>query len=537
MGAVAVVAGAVGRNRPLLRLISAYGLFVVAEYASWLAVLVFAFRRGGATESGLVAVAQLLPAAAAAPSIAAFADRSSPARLLLVGFLAQATAMAVAAAAMMFGSAYIVYPAAVVATISMVTTRPAQVASLPELAREAHDITAANIGLGWTENAGVVVAGLLSGALLTWRGAASVLIATAVLLLFSAVLVLPLPGKPPIAGNDDRGSSLRDAVRLLVGPAGPRSLAVVFSAEWLLMGALDVLYVVIAIDILTVDPGWVGYLQTAFGVGGIAAGLLTAHLVGRRLSTPILSSALLCSCALALVVVRGGTVITALLLAVVGATHAVQDVAGRTLLQRAVPVHVLGRVFGLLEGISLAGLAAGSLLVPLLIGVGGDTVAVLGIAAILLLAVAFSARSLVSLDASKPPATGRIEVLQQVSLFAGLPAPVLEGLAGALQPREIPAGGVLMREGETGLHYFILNAGELAVTQGGRELRRLQPMEGAGEIALLRDVPRTATVTATVPSVVYQLDREPFLAAVTGHAPTREAADAIVDQHLSRGDP
>jgi Cyclic nucleotide-binding domain len=536
--AVVAVGGVIRRNSSLGRLVAAYCAFVVSEYACWVAVLVFAFARGGTTEAGIVAVVQLAPAAAAAPWLAGVADRRSPGRFLIVGYLAQAIGMAATAGAIALGRPVVAYSAAVLAATSVVTTRPAQMALLPRLAVTPEDLTAANIALGWADNAGVVVAGLLAGVLLTGVGPAGVLAVTTALVLVSTALVLPL--HEAAVRESSRGQptvSVLQAARLLIGSGAPRSLAAVLSAQWVVLGALDVLYVVLAVDVLQSGRAWVGFLQTAFGVGGVAAGVLTARLVGRRLSSPMLISGLLLGAALGATALEPGSVLTAVLLTAVGASRAVLDVAGRTLLQRAVPVAVLGGVFGLLEGMSMAGLAAGSLLVPLLVHTAGNSAALLGAAAIVPVAAILCAGPLLHFDADTPVATANIALLRTVPLFAGLPPPVLEGLAGELKEQQLPAGAVLLREGDPGLHYFIIGSGQLQVSQAGRQLRQLGAGEAVGEIALLRDIPRTATVTATAESTVYQLDREPFLAAVTGHVPTQRTADAIIDQRLAQGGP
>lgn len=541
VSAVAAVGGVIRRNSRLGRLVAAYGAFIVGEYACWVAVLVFAFGRGGAAEAGLVAVAQLVPAAAAAPALAAVADRGSPARLLIAGYVAQAIGMGATVTAIILDQPLAAYAAAVLAAISVVTTRPAQTALLPQVAAGPEDLTAANIALGWAENAGVVVAGLLAAVLLTTAGPAGVLSVTTALAVVSAAVVSPLRDTMADVADGHRSTiSVAMAGRLLVASGAPRSLAALLSGQWVVMGALDVLYVVLAVDVLHLGQGWVGYLQTAFGIGGVAAGAVTANLLGRRLSSPILASGLLLGAALAATALEPGSALTVLLLTAVGASRAVLDVAGRTLLQRAVPVTVLGGVFGVLEGLSMAGLAAGSLAVPLLIAAGGESAALLGIGVILPVAVLVNAGSLRHFEAGTPAPTAKIALLKGVPLFGGLPPPVLEGLAGALQERNLPAGVALLREGEPGQHYYIIGSGSLEVRQDGRRLRQVGAGEAVGEIALLRDIPRTATVTTTTASTVYQLDREPFLAAVTGHATTHSAANTRVDELLDsdrRDDP
>jgi hypothetical protein len=194
---------------------------------------------------------------------------------------------------------------------------------------------------------------------------------------------------------------------------------------------------------------------------------------------------------------------------------------------------LLGRVFGVLEGAMMAGYAIGALLVPLLVYLGGSRLALLGIAAVLPLAAAAGGHGLISLDAEAPVPVVEIALLRSLPLFGELPAPAIEGLAAALTPVDVAAGTVLIRQGDPGDAYYAIAAGEFDVEQDGRFLRRCGRGDGVGEIALLRDVPRTATVTARTAATVYQLNREPFLTAVLGHAPTRRQAARIADARLA----
>jgi len=175
----------------------------------------------------------------------------------------------------------------------------------------------------------------------------------------------------------------------------------------------------------------------------------------------------------------------------------------------------------------------GALLVPLLVYLGGGRLALLGVAAVLPLAAVAGGRGLVTLDAEAPVPVVEIALLRSLPLFAELPAPAIEGLAAALTPVEVPAGTVLIRQGDPGDDYYAIAAGELDVEQDGRFLRRCGRGDGVGEIALLREVPRTATVTAHTAATVYRLNREPFLTAVLGHAATHQQAGRIADARLA----
>jgi len=230
-----------------------------------------------------------------------------------------------------------------------------------------------------------------------------------------------------------------------------------------------------------------------------------------------------------------GLAATMALLAVVGASRALLDVASRILMQRSVPAQLLGRIFGVLEGLTMAGLAVGALLVPVLVYLGGSRLALLGVAAVLPLAAAVGWRGLFALDSGVSVPVVEIALLRSLPLFAELPVPALEGLAGALTPVTVPAGTVLIRQGDPGDAYYAIAAGELDAWQDGHFLRRCGRGEGVGEIALLRAIPRTATVVAHTAATVYELDREPFLTAVLGHAPTQRRADRIADARLATG--
>jgi Na+/melibiose symporter-like transporter len=522
-------------NRALVRVVLAYALFIVTEYSVWLAMLVYAYRHGGATVAGLVAVAQLVPAAVLAPFAAAVADRWSPVILLAGGYLGQAVGMAGTAVAVIAGAPLAAYAAAVFASALVTTTRPAQATLIPSVAVTPDQLTAANVAVGWVEAVGVAASGLLAGVLIAAGGVAVVFAVCAGLGVAAMVLVArlrvaslaPSPEREPAVLAD-----LRDSLALTARRPRLRLMVGLLTADAVVVGALDLLIVIVAITVLGRPQAWVGYLNFACGVGAVVAATVSVALVGRRLGGPILGSALVLSGALAALAFGLGLAGTVALLALVGASHALLETASRTLLQRSVPAQLLGRVFGVLEGMMMAGYALGALLVPVLVYLGGSGLALLGVAAVLPLAAAVGGRGLVTLDSEAPVPVVEIALLRSIPLFAELPAPAIEGLAAALTPVEVSAGTVLIRQGEPGDAYYAIAAGELDVQQDGHFLRRCGRGDGVGEIALLRDVPRTATVAAHTPATVYRLDREPFLTAVLGHAPTHKQAGRIADTRL-----
>ena len=533
--------GSLAGNRALLRVLAAYLLFILTEYAVWIAMLVFAYRRGGTAVAGFVAVAQLVPAAIVAPLVAAAADRRSPAVLLAGGYLAQTAGMAGTAAAIAAGAPLAAYAAAIFASTAVTVTRPAQSALIPSVAATPDQLTAANVVAGWLEAAAVAGAGLLAGVLISLAGVASVFAVCAGLGLVAVLLVTRLraaglggaDGAEPAEGETAMG--IGAGLRLAARQPRVRLMLALLTADSVVVGALDLLVVILAIDVLGRSSGWVGYLQFAFGMGALLAATVSVILVGRRLGGPILIAALAFSGALAAVASGLGLGGTMALLVVAGAGRCLIEVATRTLLQRSVPPELIGRIFGVLEGLMMAGLAVGALLVPALAHLGGSRLAVLGVAAVLPLALVAGGRAVFRLDAGTAVPVVEISLLRSLPLFAELPAPAIEGLAAALRPVELSAGDTLIRQGDPGDAYFAIAAGELDAVQDGQWLGRYGRGEGVGEIALLRAVPRTATVVAHTAATVYQLDRDLFLTAVLGHAPTQRHADQIAATRLAAG--
>jgi CRP-like cAMP-binding protein len=135
------------------------------------------------------------------------------------------------------------------------------------------------------------------------------------------------------------------------------------------------------------------------------------------------------------------------------------------------------------------------------------------------------------LDAVPAPER-ELALLRAIDLFAPLPAPTLESLAHALVPVRLQTGEEIFRQGDVGDRYYIIDSGEVDVLIDGEVVNVMEPGGYFGEIALLRDIPRTATVRAKTDVELLALDRDDFIAAVTGHAASAEAADAVVATRL-----
>ncbi|MDX6440355.1 MAG: hypothetical protein QOE43_84 [Gaiellaceae bacterium] len=528
------VLGGVLRNPDLRRVELAFVGFNAAEWGVWIALLVYAYERGGATTAGVVALVQLVPAALFAPIGASLGGRYPPTRVLAVGYVAQGVAMAATAAVLLAGGpALLAYGLAAVAATAVTITRPVQAVLMPSLARTPEELTAANVASGWIESVSMLGAPALAGVLLGAGGAGTVFAVMAGVALASAVLVAPVRG-PAAAGAGNPLEETLEGLGVVAREPGPRALVWLLGVESVAIGALDVLYVVLAVAVLHHGGAMAGYLNAAFGAGGVLGVAVTVALVGRRRLAPALLLGLgLWAAALAILAVAPSTLAAFGMLAVAGVGRTTLDVAGRTLLQRIARPDALARVFGLLEGVSMAGLAVGSIAASAFVGLAGGRGAFVCLAALLPLSAVLVLRSVLSADSSVLPVV-EIARLRALPIFSPLGAPALEGLARALVPVEANAGDTVISEGEPGDRFYVVADGALDVSVGGQQVGVLERGDCFGEIALLRDVPRTATVTARSPVLLDGLDKSAFLAAVTGYDASARAADELVHERLER---
>lgn len=515
--------GGVLHSQQVRTLLLTYFLFTICEYALWIAMLVYAYQRGGATTAGVVAVVQLLPSAAVALAADPLTRRRSVGSVLIGAYLLQALGAAATAVAVLTGApSAAAYAGAVVVSATLTLVRPVQSAALPALATDPAQLTAANVALGVLESVSVLVAGALTGVALGLAGVGEVFAGAAGLLLVCAALSWPLrrvrthaelPADAPPTPRHLPVPLPREA-RTLVGLIGTENAVV---------GALDILFVVLAVDVLSAGSAWTGYLNTAYGAGALLLGGAAVWLTGRPMGPLLLATAAMLGVCLAATVV-GGLWPVAALLVVVGGMRAVFDLGARILLQRSVPPDQLPRVFGLTEGLSMLGLCAGSLLVPLLVAVSGPELALLGTAALLPVHVALRTRTLLRIDRVAVVPVVEIALLRQVPLFRYLPAAETEALARSLARVELAPGEALVRQGDPGDRWFAIAEGDAVVEQDGARINEVGRGDGVGEIALLHDVRRTATVRARTPVVAYAMDREDFLGVVTAHGATLELA-------------
>ena len=191
-------------------------------------------------------------------------------------------------------------------------------------------------------------------------------------------------------------------------------------------------------------------------------------------------------------------------------------------------------VWGVLQLTFLAAFAIGSALAPaLLAGLSiQGTLAVVGLSVPVI--VILLGPRLIQIDAAATaPAADRLELLRRSTIFAPLPGTTIERLATQLMPLSVPAGHVLIREGDVGDRFYLIAEGRMDVSVQGVAVATLGTGDPVGEIALLRDVPRTATVTSASDAELYALTREDFLEAVTSHVASRQTAEATITSRLA----
>ncbi|HEX7311549.1 MAG TPA: MFS transporter [Gaiellaceae bacterium] len=529
---------AVFANPQLRKLQLAFAGSVTGEWGFLVALAVYANDHGGATAVSAVLVLRWVASALTAPWLAYFADRYRRERVMLVADLSRVAAMAgMAVAAFTGASPVIVYVLAGFMAVASKTFRPAQAALLPLLAESPEELTAANATSTAIESLGTFVGPALGGLLLAATSVGWVFVADALTLVWSAIFVVQLHSRfeaPPV--RPERRSTFREAVAgfsTLWAQRDARVIVFLYFCQTIVAGALRVLIVVTALDLLDIGNSGLGFLNAAMGVGGIIGVAVAFALIGRRrLATDFGLGLILIGAGLGLIGVWPTVLGAVILIAVFGIGNTLVDVSGVTLLQRAVPDEVLGRVFGALQSILVLGLAVGALIVPFLLDLISIRAALILVGAMLPVLALLLWRRLSVIDQRAHVPVERIELLRANPIFAPLPPATIENLAMKLIPVSVAAGETVFRQGDHGDLFYIVEDGRCEIWIDGEKVADAWPGEAFGEIALLRDIPRTATVKAVDDTKLLALERDEFIAAVTGHAPSREAADALVGARL-----
>jgi MFS family permease len=511
----------------------------VVEWASLLAVSVWAYGNGGASAVGLVGLVRMLPAAVALPFGAAVADRFPRHRVLVVAYVAQALLLAgVAAVIHSRGPAALTYFLIAAVGVVAAPCRPAQLALAPMLARSPAELVAANVTQMSFEGLATLLGPALAGLVLAVSGPPAALGAAAAFSVASAMLLTGVraPADPTLATRRDRKSVLDSLSGGLRELARLPDLAAIIGGFWVqtfVRGMLNVLVVSLTLTTLGLGEGAVGFISGTFGAGVVLGALGATSMVGmRRLGRPIALSLVVWGLPLIVLAARPGVVIAVAAFVVSGIGNAVLDVAGFTQMQRVADDRVLGRVFGVFYVGILASTGIGSIAAPALIDLVGIRGALaLGGALLPAIALVIYPRLKRVDDYASVPETA-LSALAAVPLFEPLPPTSLEKLARAALPETVPAGTAVVAQGERGDTFYVIVDGSLEVSADGRQLSTLGPGDFFGEIALLRDVPRTATVWAATDSELLVIRRMDFLSAVLGNLESAETVEQIVSSRL-----
>jgi len=522
------------------RLIVAWAASNAGQYAVLVINLVVAYDLGGAVGVGLFGLARYLMPTILAPFVGLPVARW-PAESVLRGTTTVRTLAVVGllAVVVMDAPLWLMMVIVAIEASAGVFTRPLHMALLPAVSQSPQQLIGANVTSGAAEGLGTFVGPALASILLVASGPPGALGAVVAMDLISLASITGL--HVPTVGRRDRPTDARAALSELSAGAravarmpGVRLVIAGLGLQTFVRGLLTVLIVVASIELLGLGDAGVGTLNAMIGFGGLLGSMVAITLAGRaRLGPPFAVALAGWGAPIAVMGLIVDPVVAMVAMAGVGISNAVLDVAGFTLVQRMTPNAARVAVLGLIDSAANGGPALGGLIAPILIATAGTQAALVVSGAILPIAAVLAWSRLRRLDEGGAAAARRVELLRSQPLFAPLSLVTIEHLAGSMEPVTFEAGTYLMREGDYGDRYLFLDRGEAEVSRFGEIIGRLGPGDGAGEIALIHDMPRTATVLAVTVVEAFALGRDDFLEAVSGHAVSRERANQLVHERLA----
>jgi len=527
------------RNRGLARVEISWAGSMCGEFLSIVAFGVYAYQAGGAPAVGLVAAIQLAPAAVLAPLAAELGDRVARERVVIGSEVVRATAMALAATAVWtHAPAGAVYVMAAVTGVAAQALYPAQTGLVPLLARTAEEVTAASAASSLIRSAAGLLAPALGGVLLFTGSIGTLFLACALCFAAAVAVATTIGATSELRAAPPSRGPLRDLLAGFRAAREDRDIAVmlgIFAVHGISRGALGVLLVIVPLELLGLHDSSVGFFNAAVGIGGIFGAVATAAMTGRRrLAAAVAAGLVLTGGPLML---AGAASVTAWLLvcmAIAGVGITVVSAAGTVLLVRLARDDVLARVLGVLGTLRAAAMTAGSLLAPLLAQLIGVRATLVAVGAITPAAAIAARRALRRIDEDVTVHEDELRLLRESPVFAPVHPVALERLAARLRPFTVQAGTVVLNEGEVGDHVYLVAGGRLEVTWNDRTVNVIQAGEIFGEMALLHDQPRNATVTAREEARLYGLEKDEFLAAVVCHPSSSHEVDNLISARLTR---
>ena len=573
------------RNPGLRRVNLAFAGSAVGDWAYATAIVVWAYGVGGVALVGIWGTLRLVLLAVVTPFASILVDRFPRKTVMITcDLLRFGFAVIISALIAVHAPTLLIVGLATVLSIVSAPFRPAVAALLPQLVEAPEELTAANGTTSTIESLAFFVGPALGGLLLTVASVPVVGLFDALTFLWSAALVsgihVPRPDVVVPAGVADDGTedveagsasgdepqgaiaatavgvdSAQADASAGAGAGAPtphesflsesmagfrtinahkdlRLVTLVYCAQTIVAGASIVFGVEIAVQMTDFGSTGVGYLDSTLGVGAILGGLVAiGRAAARRIASDFGIGVIFWALPLLLAAVwpHMGAAFAAMF--IIGFANPIVDVNASTILQRLTPDNVMGRVFGALDTGLIAAMALGSIIMPILLHFVGLrwSLAILG-AGITLIVLPTMGR-LRALDA-KLGDNALLELLRQVPLFAPLEAKSLERIASQMGRREVTTGETVIREGDVGDRFYVVESGGTTATHNGEVLSSQGPGDPFGEIALLRDVPRTATVTADEDSVLLFLERDAFLEAVTGNGEVSSRADDLIARRI-----
>jgi len=514
----------------LRRVLAAYLGFSVAEMANFIAILIYAYEVGGSPALGLVAFLQLAPAAVFAPVGATLGDRFRREVMLTVAYAVfAASSAAVAIALYADWPVGVIYVLAAVNATVLTLVRPLHESLLPALARSTEQLTAGYVAGGTIENLGLIAGPLLAGLTAAAWGTGAVFVITTALLLLGTFLVWGV--KTSTAA--DRGTD-QSAIQMTLEGLGvfresrPRVILLMLTSVIFLAGVLEVATIVLAFEVFGSEDAGAAWLNAVIGVGAAAGSVLAVVLIGRRHLAPSMRRGLLLiAVSVSLIPIVGSQAVALVALAVMGAGWTFVDVSGRIMLQRVIPLGGLSRAFGVLEGTSMAAEALGSVAGAVLIGWLGVGWTLVVASLLIIVVLLINRRALQEADIGVIVPIEHLHLLRSTLMFAALGPAELERLARTIDQESVGPGSAVCVQGEPGDRFYFVERGTARVVRDGMDVATLGTGDFFGEIALLRDIPRTATVEAVSDLDLLVLERGTFLDAIKSSACQIEAAQAV----------